>query len=86
MKRNQFYKPTINLDKVWSLVSEETLDRAKTSKDGKAAVIDVTKAGFFKVLGKGDLPKIPVIIRAKEFSKHAEKRIQEAGGACQLIA
>ncbi len=52
----------------------------------KAAVIDVTKAGFFKVLGKGNLPKIPVIVRAKNFSKVAEKRIKAAGGVCELIA
>ena len=86
MKRNQFYKPTINLEKVWSLVSEETLNAARKANDGKAAVIDVTKSGYFKVLGKGELPQIPLIVRAREFSKHAEKRILAAGGACQLIA
>ena len=42
--------------------------------------------GYFKVLGKGVLPKIPVIVKAKLFSKTAEKRIKEAGGACVLIA
>ena len=42
--------------------------------------------GYFKVLGKGELPKIPVIVKAKLFSKTAEKRIKEAGGACVLIA
>jgi ribosomal protein L15 len=42
--------------------------------------------GFFKVLGSGALPKVPVIVRAKEFSAKAEKRIKEAGGVCQLIA
>ena len=41
LKRNQYYKPTINLDKIWTLVSEEA--RAASTKD-KAAVIDVTKA------------------------------------------
>ena len=49
-------------------------------------MIDVTKSGYFKVLGKGVLPKVPVIVRAKLFSKSAEKRIKEAGGACELIA
>ena len=42
--------------------------------------------GYFKVLGKGVLPKIPVIVKAKLFSKTAEKRIKEAGGACVLVA
>jgi large subunit ribosomal protein L27Ae len=32
------------------------------------------------------MPKIPVIVKAKEFSKTAEKRIKEAGGACVLVA
>jgi large subunit ribosomal protein L27Ae len=38
------------------------------------------------VLGKGELPKGFAVVRAKEFSRHAEKRIKEAGGACELIA
>jgi large subunit ribosomal protein L27Ae len=42
--------------------------------------------GFFKVCGKGELPKTPCIVRAKMFSKIAEKRIREAGGVTQLIA
>lgn len=42
--------------------------------------------GYFKVLGKGNLPKVPVIVKAKLFSKTAEKRIKEAGGACVLVA
>jgi large subunit ribosomal protein L27Ae len=38
LQRNQQYTPTINLDKIWSLVSAET--RAQ-SKESNAAVIDV---------------------------------------------
>ena len=52
----------------------------------KAAVIDVTKAGYFKVLGKGRLPNQPVVIKAKFFSKTAERRIKAIGGACILVA
>lgn len=78
-KRNQYFCPTVNLDKLWTLVSEEA---RKASTDKKAAVIDVTKAGFFKVLGKGELPKVPCIVRAKEFSAIAERRIRAAGGVC----
>ena len=86
LKRNQFFKPTLNLENLWSLVSENTYLAAKNATDGKAAVIDVTKSGYFKVLGKGDLPNFPVIVKAKEFSKHAEKRIIAAGGRCELVA
>jgi large subunit ribosomal protein L27Ae len=49
------YNPVVNIDKLWSLVSEETRTKYATIKD-KVPVIDVTKAGFFKVLGKGRLP------------------------------
>ena len=83
LQRNQQYTPTINLDKIWSLVSAET--RA-ASKESNAAVIDVVASGYFKVLGKGGLPNIPCIVRAKEFSCLAEKRIRAAGGVCVLVA
>jgi len=85
MQRNWKHCPTVNTDKLWTLVSEQTRKAAEKSKD-KAPVIDVTKSGYFKVLGKGVMPKIPVIVKAKLFSKTAEKRIKEAGGACVLIA
>jgi hypothetical protein len=32
-------------------------------------VIDVTKHGIFKVLGKGQLPQQPLVVKAKFFSK-----------------
>ena len=81
---NQFC-PSINLDKIWSLVSEQTREKyAENTK--KAPVIDISRAGFFKVLGKGNLPKQPVIVKARFFSKIAEKKIKEVGGACILTA
>jgi hypothetical protein len=43
LQRNQEFAPVVNLDKLWSLVSEQTRLKAQASKD-KAAVIDVTKA------------------------------------------
>jgi len=85
LKKNAKWRPVVNLDKVWSLVTEETRKKYADSKD-KVPVIDVTKAGFFKVLGKGRLPNQPVIIKAKWFSKTAERRIKAIGGACILTA
>jgi large subunit ribosomal protein L27Ae len=74
--------PTINLQTLWTLVPENV------RKDWKAGmpipVIDVTRAGYFKVLAKGRLPQQPVVVRAKFFSKHAEDKIKKAGGACIL--
>ncbi|MCL4129777.1 UNVERIFIED_CONTAM: hypothetical protein GTU68_018395 [Idotea baltica] len=57
LKRNKLFNPTVNLDKLWSLV-----------------------------LGKGFLPTLPVVVRAKFFSKKAERKIKAVGGACQLVA
>jgi len=64
--RNQYYRPPINVDRIWSLVSDETRTHYATRTD-KAPVIDVTRAGYFKVLGKGILPKQPVIVKARFF-------------------
>ena len=84
LKKNLYWKPQINIDKLWNLVPSEIKQQAKTSKD--ALTIDVTKFGYHKVLGKGELPKIPIVVKAKFFSRIAEKRIKAAGGACVLTA
>jgi large subunit ribosomal protein L27Ae len=85
LNKNKYHCPIINLDKVWSLVGEKARIQA-AGKGKQAAVIDVTQHGIFKVLGKGELPKQAVIVKAKYFSKLAEKRITDAGGACILTA
>ncbi|KAK6979804.1 60S ribosomal protein L27a [Biomphalaria glabrata] len=83
---NKFFCPSINLDKVWSLLSEQSRAKYLDTPTDKAPVIDVGQAGYYKVLGKGHLPKRPVIIKAKFFSKVAEKRIKVVGGACVLTS
>lgn len=61
--------------------------RVSAAKDkAQAPVIDVTAHGIFKVLGKGQLPPQPVVVKAKFFSSLAEKKIKEVGGACILTA
>lgn len=71
------------MDKLWPLLSEAA--QTKYTKDqSKAPVIDVTKFGFSKVLGRGRLPQVPVVVRAKFFSTKAQRRIRAAGGACVL--
>eukprot|EP00567_Pseudictyota_dubia_P014454 CAMPEP_0197448188 /NCGR_PEP_ID=MMETSP1175-20131217/16409_1 /TAXON_ID=1003142 /ORGANISM="Triceratium dubium, Strain CCMP147" /LENGTH=151 /DNA_ID=CAMNT_0042979839 /DNA_START=34 /DNA_END=489 /DNA_ORIENTATION=+ len=89
LKRNQQFCPTINVDRLWHLMSEtdrtRALDEAKKDS-GVAPVIDCVAHGYHKVLGKGRLPHAPVIVKAKFFSKTAEKMIKEAGGACVLTA
>ena len=81
--RNRSFTPIINVCKLWTLVSDEVKNAAK---DSAAPVIDVTRAGFFKVMGGGILPKTPVVIKAKIFTKKAEKKIKAAGGAVVLTA
>merc|ERR1711953_1361270 len=85
LHRNRIYKPSVNLDKIWTLLSEEAQKKYTTSKDA-APVIDVTKSGYFKVLGRGRLPNVPMVVKAKEFSTTAERRIKAVGGACVLVA
>lgn len=61
--------------------------RESAAKDSKQApVIDVTKYGIFKVLGKGQLPEQPLLVKAKFVSKLAERKIKDVGGAVQLVA
>jgi len=75
----------INIDRLWSLVSAQTREYyAKNT--AKAPVIDVLKAGYMKVMGKGVLPKQAVIVKARYFTKEAETKIKEAGGVCVLCA
>ncbi|KAI1297277.1 60S ribosomal protein L27a [Halotydeus destructor] len=80
------YMPTVNLENLWALVGTQLREQYADRKDGKAPVIDVVRHGFFKVLGKGALPKQPVIVKARYFSKLAEEKIKAVGGACVLTA
>uniref|UniRef100_A0A8C4JJT0 Large ribosomal subunit protein uL15 n=1 Tax=Dromaius novaehollandiae TaxID=8790 RepID=A0A8C4JJT0_DRONO len=86
LKKNQKFCPTVNLDKLWTLVSEQTRLNYAKNQAGLAPVIDVVRSGYYKVLGKGKLPKQPVIVKAKFFSRRAEEKIKEVGGACVLVA
>lgn len=41
---NKFHRPALNLDKLWSLVSEQTRQYYKDKTDGPVPVIDVVRA------------------------------------------
>ena len=92
--QQKFFRPTLNLDRLWTLVSDQhrKVYAEKAEKAGEdrskllVPVIDCTRAGYSKVLAKGLLPEQPVIVKAKFFSKRAEKKIKEAGGVCVLTA
>ncbi|GMH35149.1 hypothetical protein BSKO_03017 [Bryopsis sp. KO-2023] len=85
LNRNKVFSPIIPVERLWSLVGEEVREKA-LQDTSKAPLIDVTKYGFFKVLGTGQLPPQPLVVRAKFFSKKAQEKIQQVGGACLLTA
>ncbi|KAJ9193620.1 hypothetical protein DTO166G4_2722 [Paecilomyces variotii] len=87
--RNHLWKPVLNLDKLWSIVPEEIREKYlaenNTAQD-TAPVIDLLALGYSKLLGKGRLPEIPVVVKARYVSREAERKIKEAGGSIQLVA
>ena len=83
---NKYHCPTVNVDKLWSLVSEQTRTNYAKKPEGPAPIIDCVQAGYFKVLGKGLLPKQPVIVKARNFTHSAEQKIKAAGGTCVVVS
>jgi large subunit ribosomal protein L27Ae len=82
--KNRKFCPTLNLDKLFNVAGEGVYEAAKNG-GGKAPVVDLVSKGYFKLLGNGQIT-VPVIVKAKFFSKLAEKKIVAAGGACVLVA
>ncbi|WP_411023175.1 uL15 family ribosomal protein, partial [Salmonella sp. s51228] len=80
LNRNKYYCPTINISQIWSLLSkqhqETYLNKPASEIKKKVPIINVVKSGYFKVLGKGRLPKTPMIVKAKLFSSKAEQKIK----------
>jgi len=52
LTRNQYWRPTINVDKLWALVPEEE-KKGLTESSDVVPVINALNAGYGKVLGKG---------------------------------
>mmetsp|Transcript_17983 Transcript_17983/g.30088 ORF Transcript_17983/g.30088 Transcript_17983/m.30088 type:complete len:149 (-) Transcript_17983:63-509(-) len=86
LKRGAEACPGVNVDRLWSMIPEDVYEKAKAGTTDNAAVIDVTKLGYHKVLGKGVLPSIPLVVKARYFTKEAEKKIKATGGAVLLTA
>jgi len=102
LTRNQYWRPVINIDKLWTLVPAAEKEGLCETSD-VVPVIDTLQHGYGKVLGKGRLPKIPFIVKARFVSSKAEcvsqlwfytarsrylcrAKIKEAGGVVSLIA
>ena len=72
---------------LWSLVPQEKRDEYIINKKSDTApVLDLLPLGYSKVLGKGRIPEIPMVVRARFFSREAERKIKEAGGVTELVA
>lgn len=72
---------------LWSLVPVEKRTEYLTSKSKDTVpVLDLLPLGYSKVLGKGRIPDVPLVVRARWFSKEAEKKITAAGGVVELVA
>jgi len=84
LMKNRTFTPAINIDKIFNVAGDGVYEAAKNG-GGKAPVIDLIDLGYFKLLGNGRI-EVPVIVKAKYFSKLAEKKIKAAGGACVLSA
>lgn len=86
-QKNHFWRPVLNLDKLWTLVPEEKREEyLKNASASSAPVIDTLAAGYGKVLGKGRIPNVPIIVKARFVSKLAEEKIKAVGGVVELIA
>lgn len=75
--KNRTFTPTINLDKLFNVAGEGVYEAASNAPSGKAPVIDLVSLGYFKLLGNGQI-KVPVIVKAKFFSKLAANGLLEA--------
>jgi len=82
--RNPAWRPIVNVEKLWTLVPKEELEKCQGNKD-LVPVVDTLQAGFGKVLGKGAISH-PFIVKARFVSELAEKKIKEAGGVVSLVA
>ncbi|KAJ3480492.1 hypothetical protein NLI96_g8315 [Meripilus lineatus] len=71
LTRNAQWRPIINVDKLWTLVPEE--DRQAIEKNSDLVpVIDTLQFGYGKVLGNGQVPQRPFIVKARFVSAKAE--------------
>jgi large subunit ribosomal protein L15 len=68
----------INLNQLDKMV-DYFMEKKFAEKEGNSIKIDLLKAGYEKVLGAGK-PSKSLIVQARNFSKQAIKKLEEAGG------
>ncbi|KAJ3209965.1 60S ribosomal protein L27A [Entophlyctis luteolus] len=84
--QNKHHCPTLNVDRLWSLVPAADRHAAEQAPTGPVPVIDLTRHNVTKLLGNGNLPKIPFIVKTRLISRKAELKVIRAGGKVELIA
>lgn len=71
---------------MWTFVSKQTWVNAAKNKSGAAPITDGVPSGYYKVLGKGKLPKQGVVLKVKSFSRRAKDKIMGVSESCVLVA
>lgn len=80
-------KTTLNLEKLYSLFTPEVREKLVSNSYGDVApVLDLTSHGYQKLLGKGRIPEVPIIVQARYVSRQAEEKIKAAGGVVVIKA
>ncbi|GAA99513.1 uncharacterized protein L969DRAFT_102868 [Mixia osmundae IAM 14324] len=82
---NQYWRPVVNLDKITSLLPKEQ-QKALGGSSELVPVVDCIAHGYSKVLAKGRIPQVPLIVKARYVSRRAELKIKEAGGIVKIVA
>jgi len=81
LKRNQYHSPSVNLDKLWSLVTEQTRLSAQKNTD-RAPVIDVTKAVILYYISHRC--RVTSKYWAKELSPRSQSSLRPSSSPSQL--
>ncbi|ENN96563.1 50S ribosomal protein L15P [Methanocaldococcus villosus KIN24-T80] len=67
---------TINVGELEELILKNP---DKFEKEGEKYIVDLTKLGYEKLLGRGKI-SIPVVVKVVEVSERAREKIEAAGG------
>lgn len=76
-----FTRPSAVLEKIKTINID---DLEKISAKENKNEIDATQLGYQKVLGRGKISK-PLVVKAKQFSKSAIKKLEQSGGKAVVV-
>lgn len=82
LKKNPSLCPTVNLDKLPTLVREQTWVNIAKSKTVVLPSLMWCVLGCYKVLGKEKLPRQPVTVKVKVSSQRTEEKMK---GVCVFV-